>query len=769
MKTAGPATLEVEPMRSSGVSAAPLESSHLRDEREPAGRLLIVARELTRGGAAYLALRYARQLCDRYAIDVLVTGPVDDELRRELPANVDIFSLGDGPSPLDGPPLDVLHQFIRWHQDLPPFQRSYRAVLATSIFQDWRACAAVSTVRADRRLVFLIDECLIRYHGLGPPERSIVERCIVEASVMLPVSRRLWESMAHHCPPLRQCTWRALRPPIEIEKVIADAQVQPSAVVRGDFPVVLTVARLTPDKQIGLCLRVHHGLKNAGLRFRWYVVGTGPEEQALRAEIRELAMDDDFVLLDYQDNLYACMKNCDVFALFSSSEGCPIVVMEAQALGCPVVMTDVNGSDELIDHGRTGLVVANDAASIAAGLGQLVQDERLRGRFREALAASGASGGAVRQDRVLENLIDAPTQVASAPMVTVLIPTYNQERFIDRAVASALEQNFPSLEVVVVDDASTDGTGQTARLWTFDRRFRYVRNERNLGRVANYRRALNELARGEWVLMLDGDDFLADPGFIRRACEALERHADRPIVFAQAGHRVHYLDGSRGDVDILPPIGRSESVLAGGDYLRLVFDTSFFTHLGALYNRKAAIKVGFYTADISSSDMDSLLRLALSGEVLVLNTIAGYWVQHGGNASSVLPLADLAVNVRIFRHAARLAVRAEQTTWRQIDGPLTRYEASTLIHLFGTMIGKSARGPSALVRLLSISLGINPRLFREKIFVSGCLRFVRPLVQLAFERARLGRLYPGHPARFRARAGRDRHARSRGFDRSRGS
>ena len=226
---------------------------------------------------------------------------------------------------------------------------------------------------------------------------------------------------------------------------------------------------------------------------------------------------------------------------------------------------------------------------------------------------------------------------------------------------------------------------------------------------------------------------------------AYSARRERPVVFAQAGHRVHYLDGSRADVDILPPIGGPETILAGGEYLRLVFDTSFFTHLGSLYNRQAAMAVGFYTADLSSSDMDSFLRLALTGEVLILNTVAGYWVQHGGNASSGLGLDDLAPNVRIFRNAARLAVRGGKATWGQLEGPLTRYEAVTLVHLFGTMIGKSVRGPTALIRLVAISLAINPRLLWEKLFVAGCLRFVHPLGRMALVRATRG--WP-RPSRF---------------------
>ena len=364
-------------------------------------------------------------------------------------------------------------------------------------------------------------------------------------------------------------------------------------------------------------------------------------------------------------------------------------------------MTDVHGSDELIDHGRTGLVVANRARRDRRGA-------RADGAGRTASRPvspgdRGFSGfrGRANDGRALVELINAVDPVTSPPKVTILIPTCNQERFIDQAVSSALAQDFPSLEVIVIDDASTDGTGQTAKRWAFDRRFRYVRNDHNLGRVANYRHALYELARGEWVLVLDGDDFLADPGFIRRACEALERNADRPIVFAQAGHRVKYLDGSRSDVDILPPIDGPDNVLTGGDYsapgLRQRVLHSFGHALSPSEPRSSA---GFTRPRSARRTWIPCYVWHSRGEILVLNTIAGNWVQHGANASSSLPLADLPANVRIFREVARLAVRSGQSSWRKLEGPLTRYEAVTLVHLFGTMIGKSARAarPAAVAR-----------------------------------------------------------------------
>jgi glycosyltransferase involved in cell wall biosynthesis len=281
-------------------------------------------------------------------------------------------------------------------------------------------------------------------------------------------------------------------------------------------------------------------------------------------------------------------------------------------------------------------------------------------------------------------------------------------------------QDFPSLEVVVCDDASTDDTEAVASTFLHDPRLRYVRRTSNLGRVANYRRALEDDARGQWVLMLDGDDHLTDPCFMTTALRVLAAHADAEPRFLQAGHRVVRQPGSMPPgakralvVDILPEIAGDCEVMSGGDYLRFVYETGFFTHLGTLYRREAAIRQGFYTHDISSADMDSLLRLALTGNVVVLKTIAGAWVQHGGNASSNLPLDSIEENVRIFRTIAREGAAAGRVDLREIERSLTRYEARTLAHLFSVAVGRSANGFAEAVRIMWVIMRINPRLLLE--------------------------------------------------------
>lgn len=92
------------------------------------------------------------------------------------------------------------------------------------------------------------------------------------------------------------------------------------------------------------------------------------------------------------------------------------------------------------------------------------------------------------------------------PLVSVVVPAYNVADFLGRALDSALAQTVPSLEVVVVDDASTDSTPEVARrVSERDPRVRVLRNERNAGPAASRNRAIDE-ARGEWIALLDGDD-----------------------------------------------------------------------------------------------------------------------------------------------------------------------------------------------------------------------------------------------------------------------
>ncbi|MDE3156915.1 MAG: glycosyltransferase family 2 protein [Acidobacteriota bacterium] len=96
----------------------------------------------------------------------------------------------------------------------------------------------------------------------------------------------------------------------------------------------------------------------------------------------------------------------------------------------------------------------------------------------------------------------------SVPLVTVLMTAYNREAWIGDAIRSVLAQTFTDFELVVVDDASTDGTAAVARAWAAaDPRVRVVANERNLGQFPNRNRAA-ALVQGPYFKYHDSDDVM---------------------------------------------------------------------------------------------------------------------------------------------------------------------------------------------------------------------------------------------------------------------
>ncbi len=113
------------------------------------------------------------------------------------------------------------------------------------------------------------------------------------------------------------------------------------------------------------------------------------------------------------------------------------------------------------------------------------------------------------------------------PRVSVVIPVFNRERYVGAAIESVLRQRFDDLEIVVVDDASTDASYHVVKEYR-DPRIRAVRHDRNRG-IAGARNHGVALARGEYVAMLDSDD-VSLPDRLSTQVRYLDRHEDCALV-----------------------------------------------------------------------------------------------------------------------------------------------------------------------------------------------------------------------------------------------
>ncbi|MDF5736003.1 MULTISPECIES: glycosyltransferase family 2 protein [unclassified Nostoc] len=110
------------------------------------------------------------------------------------------------------------------------------------------------------------------------------------------------------------------------------------------------------------------------------------------------------------------------------------------------------------------------------------------------------------------------------PKVSVIIPAYNTEAYIAKAIESALKQTLTDIEVIIVDDGSKDKTVEVAKSFT-DQRLKVIVNQQNLGVSAARNRALR-VAQGKWIAVLDSDDWYAPERLEKLVLLAEEINAD---------------------------------------------------------------------------------------------------------------------------------------------------------------------------------------------------------------------------------------------------
>lgn len=129
--------------------------------------------------------------------------------------------------------------------------------------------------------------------------------------------------------------------------------------------------------------------------------------------------------------------------------------------------------------------------------------------------------------------------VSSRPLVSILIPAYNAERWIADTLRSALGQTWPDTEIIVVDDGSRDGTLAVAR--QFESRKVKVITQTNQGAAAARNKAL-ALSQGDYIQWLDADDLLA-PNKIVQQMEAANKSGNKRTLFSSPWGSFRYRPG----------------------------------------------------------------------------------------------------------------------------------------------------------------------------------------------------------------------------------
>ncbi len=204
----------------------------------------------------------------------------------------------------------------------------------------------------------------------------------------------------------------------------------------------------------------------------------------------------------------------------------------------------------------------------------------------------------------------------TSPLVSVCIPAFNQEQYIDATVESVLSQTFTDFELIIVDDCSPDGTYDRLQRYS-DPRIRLFRNERNLGLEGNWNAAVSK-AQGTFVKVLCGDDLLY-PDCLEKQVGVL-LHPDNASLALTATSRSTLTTSGKQvfSRSFFKKNTRLPGIAAIRESIRR--GTNIFGEPGAvLYRRELLKKTGLFDGSIPYLiDLDMWIRLLRHGDALML-------------------------------------------------------------------------------------------------------------------------------------------------------
>lgn len=248
------------------------------------------------------------------------------------------------------------------------------------------------------------------------------------------------------------------------------------------------------------------------------------------------------------------------------------------------------------------------------------------------------------------------------PLVSVIIPCYNAERWVGEAIESALAQSHPSIEVIVVNDGSTDGSQRVVA--SFGDRVTLI-NTGNKG--GNHARNLGfSRSMGDYIQFLDADDVIA-PNKVEKQLIAL-REGDADVAYGNWQHLFHDGDQTRvGDL-ISPVIGQDKPASLITDFWCPTF--------GYLFTRDIVTRSGGW--DVSAKaiqDVRFMIDVALAGARFTKVDIATGYYRRYGNVT-VSTRSSYNFNEGCYLNALKL-----EQHWRSIDELSgSRREALTLVY-----------------------------------------------------------------------------------------
>lgn len=265
------------------------------------------------------------------------------------------------------------------------------------------------------------------------------------------------------------------------------------------------------------------------------------------------------------------------------------------------------------------------------------------------------------------------------PRVSILVPSYNHGLFLERTLASAIEQTYREWELLLFDDRSPDDSVAIARrVAETDPRIRVSVNPQNLGAYGTEQRAL-EAASGEYVAVLNSDDFW-HPEKLERQVALLESRPDASCAFV-----LGWMADTSGNPIPDEDVHADWPTDPDARYLPYLLYENRILASGVLFRR---VGLRFEATCRYSGDWVALLEATARGPAVCVPERLTFWRQHGSNSYLISPnqlLEELRVRRAIHDHAS---------SWRALEpegGAVRRGLGRNAMNLFACAMFFGAR------------------------------------------------------------------------------
>lgn len=216
---------------------------------------------------------------------------------------------------------------------------------------------------------------------------------------------------------------------------------------------------------------------------------------------------------------------------------------------------------------------------------------------------------------------------SNLPLVTIIVPCYNHEQYVEKCIDSIFRQTYPNIEVIVVDDVSSDSSVAIIKQLQQKYNFKFIEHKENIGLSRTLNEVIFNYAHGKYIKSIASDDYLPEDCISVLTSEIEKYHDKYSLVYGTAQD---YCINAEGQIQMLSIRGSKssyEDILFGLGNMGIPASS-------VLFRKDLCIKVGGFKVDSHIEDQDLWLKLSKNYEMLFIDKVVSYY-QVDSNVSSL--------------------------------------------------------------------------------------------------------------------------------------